>query len=362
MYSYKFFADYHTHTINSVNNFSITDNHGYGTIEENALVADFRGFTEIGITDHGYKHFMFGINPKEDHFKQIREEIDILNDKFKNRNLKILFGLECNIISYDGEIDIKDYMLDYVDYVNAGIHEGSGILTFDMLSNKIIKNNHKFLEATQNALNKNAQIIKILTHPDEVIKFTKEEMIEIGKSAIKNDVALEINSSHEPLSIEYLKELDKLGVMFSVGSDAHTPEKVGNFTRALEKIKTAQINPSKIINCNTESMNKKASDCNYIIFINGNGVLYDKIDKEYVFRPLDKLKKIVEEKNAKIIIAASYRRKPNGKKDIEKHLEKYGLIDNLLGYTIKKNKSSRAKKIKSWKDNLGSSYTYEVIK
>ena len=56
------------------------------------------------------------------------------------------------------------------------------------------------------------------------------------------------------------------------------------------------------------------------------------------------------------------RRKPNGKKEIEKHLEKYGLIDNLLGYTIKKNKSSRAKKIKSWKDNLGSSYTYEVIK
>ena len=51
-----------------------------------------------------------------------------------------------------------------------------------------------------------------------------------------------------------------------------------------------------------------------------------------------------------------------GKKEIEKHLEKFGLIDNLLGYTIKKNKSSKAKKIKSWKDNLGSSYTYEVIK
>lgn len=360
MHSYNFFADYHTHTINSLNKLSKRENHGYGTIKENVLVADFKGFTEIGISDHGYKHFPYGINSDIEHFKRTREEIDILNEKFINNNLKVLFGLECNIINFEGEIDIKEYMLEYIDYLNVGIHNGGGSITLDIYKKYITRSgNDKFIEATKKALNN--YNIKVLTHPNEVIKFTNEEMIEIGKEALKNNVALEVNSSHEPLSVECLNQLNKIGVMFSVGSDAHKPEKVGNFAKAVVNIKRANINPNKIINCTSYYINKKKSECTHIIFLNGSDVLYDKVNDNYIFKPLDKLKEYIEEKNAKIVITASYRKILNGKIEIENQLKKYNLQDRLLGYTIDKKNLSRKKKIKSWQENLGSECTYEII-
>ena len=82
-------ADYHTHTIYS---------HGRGTIEDNVVEAIKKGIKTIGISDHGYKHLGFGIKLKD--LMKMREEVDLLNDKYKDIN--ILLGMECNILDIKG--------------------------------------------------------------------------------------------------------------------------------------------------------------------------------------------------------------------------------------------------------------------
>ena len=45
-------ADYHTHTPYS---------HGKNTVLENAVAAKEKGLKQLGITDHGFNHLLFGL-------------------------------------------------------------------------------------------------------------------------------------------------------------------------------------------------------------------------------------------------------------------------------------------------------------
>ena len=105
-------ADYHTHTKYS---------HGKGTIEENVLEAISKGIKTIGISDHGYKHLTYGI--KLNDIYKMREEIDKLNEKYSN--IKVLLGMECNILDNRGNIDINDKIIENCDYIMAGYHFAS---------------------------------------------------------------------------------------------------------------------------------------------------------------------------------------------------------------------------------------------
>ena len=91
------YGDYHTHTIYSRNN------HGKGTVLENASVAADKGLKQIAVTDHGFNHQLFGIKRKN--LPQLQE--DILNAK-EITGVDILLGVESNLISLDGEVDIKE--------------------------------------------------------------------------------------------------------------------------------------------------------------------------------------------------------------------------------------------------------------
>ena len=50
----------------------------------------------------------------------MREEIDSINERFNDFN--VLLGMECNIISRDGSIDLDDEVMDYMDIVLLGYH------------------------------------------------------------------------------------------------------------------------------------------------------------------------------------------------------------------------------------------------
>ena len=54
----------------------------------------------------------------------MREEVDILNEKYKDQ-IKILLGVECNILDNKGNIDLTENIAQYFDYVMAGYHFGS---------------------------------------------------------------------------------------------------------------------------------------------------------------------------------------------------------------------------------------------
>ena len=88
----KILADYHTHTIFT---------HGTGSIEDNVRVAVERGLKEIAITEHSFRHLAHGINRKK--FFEIKAEIERLRAIYP---IKILLGLEANLISDKGDIDV----------------------------------------------------------------------------------------------------------------------------------------------------------------------------------------------------------------------------------------------------------------
>lgn len=234
----KIIADYHTHTIYS---------HGKGTIEDNVKVAISKGIEVIGISDHSYGHLTYGI--KKDDIFRMREEIDILNEKYKDK-IKILLGVESNILDNNGNIDYDETIGDVLDYVMAGYHFGSkptcvkGL--FNHADNYIIRSTKSTdynTEAIINAMKNNN--IFVITHPGDKGEIYIEEVAKIAKST---DTRLEINSSHKFLNSTQLREIEHIGNTFIVGSDAHIPKNVGNFDLALNTIKEADIDLSLIEN------------------------------------------------------------------------------------------------------------------
>jgi putative hydrolase len=232
-------ADYHTHTVYS---------HGKGTIEENVLEAINKGLKRVGISDHGYKHMGFGIKYKD--IKKMRDEIDELNEKYKD--IEILMGIEANILDDEGNIDVDDNIRQHLDYIMAGYHFGSTptklikgsinhLINFTgLLKKSAIEYNTK---AVINAMNKND--IFIITHPGAKASV---DLLEIAKVAKKTNTALEVNSKHGHLTVDELKLLKNSGIKFALGSDAHDSKDVGNFISGIKRIKQAGIDISSVIN------------------------------------------------------------------------------------------------------------------
>jgi len=242
----KILSDYHSHTIYS------SLGHGKGTIEENVQAARKKGLREVWITDHGPGHLFFGI--KRRYLGQVRKEIDRLNSKYED--IDIYFGLEANIIGYDGKIDVGKRELAYLDGLNLGFHSGvkpSGLKSFLLLSilnplARLIrpmrpwvrrKNTEAMIAAVEN------NDIQLITHPSDKFDLDLKRLALVCE---KEATALEINSSHDHLSEEELRLLRDTKVKFGLGSDAHRPERIGDFTRALDRIARAGIDSDRIIN------------------------------------------------------------------------------------------------------------------
>lgn len=222
----KIIADYHTHTVYS---------HGKGTIEQNIEVAISKGLKTLGISDHSYRHFSYGV--KYESIPKMREEIDRLQEKYQG--IKILLGLEANILDNKGSIDVDDKVLKLVDYVMAGYHFGSiptnmvrGMLNHALNFTKLDRFSKDYnTEATINAMKNND--IFILTHPGDKGSVYIEE---VAKEAKKTNTHLEINSHHGYLTKEQLVLIKDTGVKFMIGSDAHRPEDVGRFDDAIKRV------------------------------------------------------------------------------------------------------------------------------
>jgi putative hydrolase len=87
--------------------------------------------------------------------------------------------------------------------------------------------------------------IDIITHPGEYIDIDTKEL---ARAAAKRGTALEINSSHGFLSVEYVKIAMEEGVNFVIDSDAHRPEDVGNFEKGIRVAEEAGLPVDRIIN------------------------------------------------------------------------------------------------------------------
>lgn len=239
----KIFGDYHTHTVYS---------HGKSTIKENVEAAIKKGLKEIAITDHGPGHMLYGV--KKENFKKMRAEIDKLNEEYKD--ITILLGVEANILSLEGEIDIDDEILNLIDMLSVGYHFGARTTTFKDAYNMYFLNNYPWksekLYAKLVELNTRAMInainnynIDLITHPGAKLHV---DVIELARAAGKRNTALEINAHHGHLSISELRLAMFENVKFMINSDAHRKEDVGNVREAINRAVEVGLDRKKILN------------------------------------------------------------------------------------------------------------------
>lgn len=244
----KVFADYHTHTRYS---------HGKGSIEDNVKAALLCGLTEIGIADHGpasHSVRRLGVN-KPETLLDIKAEIARLQRKYPN--IHILTGVEANVISLDGTIDVPYKILQKLDKILVGLHlmiipkswhDGKCIIFDNMILYKLSKSQRDEIryhntQALINAVKRYP--IDIITHPGYRLDI---DTIELARACAKADTALEINVSHGYLTEEFVKAAASEGVKFVISSDAHRPEDVGRLQMGIDLVKRVGVPTAQVLN------------------------------------------------------------------------------------------------------------------
>lgn len=230
-------VDLHTHTIAS--------GHAFGTLLENVREAKTKGIELLAVTDHGPAG---SGAPNANYFR-----VGFRLPKYIE-GVRVLFGVEANIVDSEGHLDLPDEVLKKIDVVMLGFHKDCGYL-----DQGIEKNTEVFIKALDNPY------VKMISHPygDQVVidieKFTR--------AAISKNILLEINTSYFTLKkINDVGTWDRLKTMVRIlkennqkmiiNSDAHTPYEIGEFGLVLDKLEELGITESDLLNNDPEAVLK----------------------------------------------------------------------------------------------------------
>jgi putative hydrolase len=163
--------------------------------------------------------------------------------------VRILRGVEANILNQHGELDLDDGVLSDLDFVLAGLHEACGFC-----GRGADLNTQAVLAAMENPH------VKCISHPgNPVFPLHYEEIV---KGALRTGTALEINNSSLGVSRKgssgNCQEITRLCAQFGtrilVGSDAHIAQGVGIFDDALRLIGEAGITEEQVLNASWERL------------------------------------------------------------------------------------------------------------
>ncbi|MBE6071938.1 MAG: phosphatase [Clostridium butyricum] len=231
----KALVDLHTHTISS--------GHAFSTLKENIEEARNKGLEVLGTSDHfiempGTAHLSFFGN-----YKVIKEEI---------MGVRILKGVEANIVNYNGEVDLTSGIYSSLDYIIASLHPPC------IKPGTIEENTNAILNAMKNPY------IKIIGHPDDGrFPLDYKRLIEGAK---KTNTVLELNNSSLHPKAFRLNAYENLKVMLELcaenevniilGSDSHIYYDIGEFKKAYDLLKELNFPKELVINFDLERLNK----------------------------------------------------------------------------------------------------------
>ena len=228
MEKYKVYYDLHTHTSYS---------HGHGSPRENVLAAIDRGLDKIAVSEHGPGHFTFGVRGKK--LEKLNNELLSLRREFEGK-IQVLRGLELNVTGF-GKTDCPANRDDY-DVIILGYHKSVppfnrvalGVWAESLL--KLRNDPHRSAEAIlASAESCRADII---SHPN---LYLKVDIPYMARCCRELGVLLEVNSSRVTLSDDELQIIKKEGCGLIIGSDAHSPDRVGDFRLASEAVTRAGV-------------------------------------------------------------------------------------------------------------------------
>lgn len=234
----RLFGDYHTHT---------TYTHGESTVEENIAQADNIRLKEIAITEHCYKAFH---NIKKGDLQRIKEDIERVKDKYK---VKALLGIEANLISRDGDIDISDEELKDLDLVILGYHRFSKVKLREFF--KFVLPNLLRKKPTKKQIERNTEAylkamdkhrVSILAHLG--YGGCAVDCVRLAKECAKRNIYIELNGKRINFTKEDIEGMIATGVKFIIDSDAHHKDNVGKNHRAFNLVEKYNIPLDQIAN------------------------------------------------------------------------------------------------------------------
>ncbi|MBE5741571.1 MAG: PHP domain-containing protein [Clostridiales bacterium] len=247
-------GDYHTHTKYS------RGNHAKGTIEDNVRAAYDKGLRQIAISDHGFNQKLYGVRRND--IPKVKEEI---NDAMERYPIEVLLGVEANLISSQGDIDIIPEDYDNLDIVLCGFHRfvrsTSKREQFSFILKNIMCEIFHHTSKKQREKNTNAYInamrkydIDIITHLNHACKVDVEKVARVAK---ETDTLIELNGKRLGMSDAEIMKCYELGCKFVIDSDAHSPQRVGECHLGLEAALRLRIPDSAIVNYNSLPTFKK---------------------------------------------------------------------------------------------------------
>ena len=196
---------------------------------------------------------LYGV--KRENFKKMREEIDMLNEEYYD-TIRILLGVEANILSINGDIDVDYELNNMIDILSVGFHYAAKPKSLKDAYNmyflskvnfgserRIEKSRELNTRAMINAINNYK--IDLITHPGAKLDI---DVIEVARAAERRETALEINAHHGHLSVEELRLIKNENVKFMINSDAHRKEDVGNVQEALNRAVEVGLDKNQILN------------------------------------------------------------------------------------------------------------------
>ncbi len=242
----KLIYDCHTHT-----NFS----HGKATASEMIKEAHRQGLSGIYITEHGYAHY-YAKKLNREKYLQLKHEIERMKNLYPEMDIR--FGVEANIVSTEGRIDIEDD-IDIFDFINAGFHvmikmdnvKSYTNLFLPSLIAQRIKNEKIYARVCRSCTDAAIKMldrydINMITHPTSNYPMFIDEL---AQKCAQTGTLLEINNSRQKLDAKQLAQAAQTpGVQFAVGSDAHIVSNVGSCSRAFEIIQQSGVSTDRIVN------------------------------------------------------------------------------------------------------------------
>ena len=223
----KLKIDTHTHTLAS--------GHAYSTVDENFRWAAEKGLELVALTDHAP-------GMKDTTCHAYFANLHVLPEKL--HGVRLLRGIELNIMDFDGTVDMDEKTLSRLDMAIASLH------TPCIAPGSRKENTRALLKVMENPY------VDIIGHPGD--PRYDIDYKEVFRQAKETGTILEINNASlipggfRDGSQENVKKILRMsmeeGVSVVLGSDAHFYTGIGDFSHAIALLKEVGFPEELVLN------------------------------------------------------------------------------------------------------------------
>jgi DNA polymerase (family 10) len=211
---------------------------GKASIADMARGALARGWSYIGITDHSQAAFYAGGLTRERILAQ-HEEIDELNATLQGEGMRVLKGIEADILA-DGRLDYDDELLESFEFVVGSVHS--------RFSMDVVTMTERVLRALDDPR------LTILAHPTGRLLLNREpyalDVEAVLEKAREVGAAVELNADPHRLDLDWrhVRRAKALGVRVAIGPDAHSVGGLDNVRFGITMARKGWLERADVLN------------------------------------------------------------------------------------------------------------------